>query len=352
MTNRRRRRNKKNVPPVAKSNATAAPPIQGAVAIGHRDAGVLPAGYTLSGQDRFCPAVDCRGEKPGTIVIDKAFVLSDLPRCSRLASGFQKVRFVELRFLVAATASSMTSGSFVAAVVPDYYWFPQQAPDAELMATRGSKVSQFFRSTSVVWSGGTRSYYTSFDMEEPRTSVPVRFCLAVVTQATASAQVVVEVAYRVHFHSPAVEDLAPYVPSFRVLKDFTWQTGTGTSFRPYIIAANGGTATDSVQLTTDDFYPKLPVGARLLLPRPATLQVDSSEEYGEVVGNYIYAETEKKLRLCRLTRSLTSFSEEFADADLSKQATKASTYTRCRLFAYMISGGKRVPYSDPGTVFH
>jgi hypothetical protein len=224
----------------------------------------------------------------GSLILDTAITPSLGPRLSTLASAWQRIRYLRMRFQVNATGSSLVGGSYVAAFIPD----PTDKPpltnaDSWVMAHEGATQSSWWVSVDVVGPCPPQTLYTSFEQSEPRLSSPGRFVIACINPPSADTTLSLNWDWRVAFSQPSLERLADegiytlnkdcrlpltdYSAGLPFVKTLQTQTN---DFGSNLVTEDQGFTSDGA-LRPTDFSPQLPLGTILALPDPITLNSDT-----------------------------------------------------------------------------
>ena len=226
----------------------------------------------------------------GALILDTAITPSLGPRLKTLASAWQRIRYLRMRFQVNATGSSLVGGSYVAAFVPD----PADKPpltnaDSWIMAHEGATQSSWWVSVDVVGPCPPQTLYTNFEQSEPRLSSPGRFVIACINPPSADTTLSLNWDWRVVFSQPSLEQLSTE-GVYTLNKDCRLPLTDYSAGQPFIkilqtrLLDFGATLTDEDQafqsagaLRPTDFTPTLPLGTILALPEPLTLNSDTGQ---------------------------------------------------------------------------
>jgi len=214
----------------------------------------------------------------GSVVADILVTPDIAPRMKTISAGWQRLQYHDLEFIVNATASSIVSGEFVAAFIPDPTDTPPNSgADKWVTAHTGSSSCSWWKSLSIRGALPPQRMYTSYDPSEPRFSSPGRFVIAVISPPSADASISVKLRWKVTFSQPSLEQsLEEDVPTVYTLQEDTrLLLSDGNASQAFDQSLYKNLTGTAALLEPDDFEPPLPEGVFLSLAAPKTLNSDT-----------------------------------------------------------------------------
>lgn len=185
-------------------------------------------------------------------------------RLARLASAFQRIKYVRLSFHVEPQVSTATSGGYVIGFIRDA---TDLIPDGEsglsiLTSTQGSLTKKWWESAVLNCGGFKDLFYTTNSPTEERWSSPGILVLFADGKATQAGSLTIYVDYEIELFEPSLEVTANKVGAVTTIKEDTEIDGGGTKLvTVFTKAASAGSIIsgkpnvgDVYKLTSPRFY--------------------------------------------------------------------------------------------------
>jgi len=225
----------------------------------------------LSGVDRvfaadFSTAKLTAGSKVMELLIDNSIS----PRLETVSRAFEKLRWVELSFRVAAKGGSTTSGGYIAAFIPDP--LDSSTTFATLLGHKGAVSGKWWETQVVKAQLPSLDLYTSASGGDLRLHSPGR--LVIYSDGAPSGSITpitVDVSWRCQLKMPGFETAAEVAGEFTTIVPLWTTTGL-----EYLVPVKDATAADTDAATI--FGAGIKEVESLRLPFPIVVYTDSSTE--------------------------------------------------------------------------